>query len=64
MIPLNERRKVVGEPFLRFFMEVCLGTILLKDPIIPKNAIPILQSNWKYFIDVTIMIDYSILQNH
>ena len=41
MIPLNERRKIVGAPFLSFLMEVWLGIILLKDPIIFKNAIPI-----------------------
>ena len=60
----DERRKIVGAPFLSFFMEVRLGTILLKDPIILKNAIPIFYSNSKHFIDVTIMIDYSILENH
>ena len=41
MIPLNERRKIVGAPFLSFFTEVWLGNNLLKGPIIPKNAIPI-----------------------
>ena len=39
MIPLNERRKIVGSPFLSFFMEMWFGTILLKNPIIPKNVI-------------------------
>ena len=39
MIPLNERRKIVGSPFLSFFMEMWFGTILLKNLIILKNAI-------------------------
>ena len=38
---INERRNIVGALFLSLFMEVWLGTILLKDPIIPKNVIPI-----------------------
>ena len=64
MIPINERRKIVGTPFLSFFMEVWLDTILLKGPITPQNAIPIFLGNWKHFISVTIMIDCSILENH
>ena len=38
-VPINERRIIVGASFLSFFMEVWLGTILLKGSIAPKNAV-------------------------
>ena len=52
---------IVGAPLLSFFMEVSLGTILFKGPIIPNKCYSHILG---HFIDVTIMIDNFILENY
>jgi hypothetical protein len=46
-----------------FLHECVLGTILLEGPIVSKHGIAVLESDWKHFVDITIMIDRTILEN-
>jgi hypothetical protein len=64
MVLVKERGKVLSAALLRFCMDVWLCTILLEGPIVPEHVIGELESNWEYFLDLSIMIDCSILENH
>ena len=61
MIPLNERRKIVGASFLLFFH----GSVPWHHHAEGFNHSQKCYSHiLEHFIDVTIMIDCSILENH
>ena len=45
-------------------MRVRLGAILLKDPVITKNLIAILQCNGKHCFYINIMIDRSFIEDY
>ena len=51
MVLVNERREILGTPFLCFFMDVGLRTVLLKGPIIPKYVIAIFEDDWKHLLN-------------
>ena len=62
MVLVNERREILGTPFVCFFMDVGPRTVLLKGPIVPKHVIAIFEGDWKHFLNVPIMIERVTLE--
>ena len=56
--------KMILAPLLRKMMGVWPRSILLEGPVAPENMISVFESYWQYFLDVSSMVDCSILEYH
>jgi hypothetical protein len=56
--------KMIPAPLLYQMMGMWLRSILLEGPVAPEKMISVFESHWQYFLDVSSMVDCSILEYH